>query len=222
MAWPTNGYRVQWTALIRFRQSGAFANPIVARSAQFSIRRQHCSAVLIVDDGTTIAASVRAPGLADWEQTRSILRGTETHNPEPLPKLVTPLLPPTERRRANDMAQLAINVAAQAVLELPADEVTRLPCIFSSADGDGRVLGDMLDALAQSNVALSPTLFTTRLQCPGRLLRSPLTVRLRQRRQAGDGSFAGGLIEALRRFARPCASALSLRLPFPASARASD
>ena len=175
--------------------------------------------------GLSIAAiGVRAPGLTDWGQTRSVLRGTAPHCPEPLPKLVTPLLPPTERRRANDMAQLAIHAAAQAVLELPADDVARLPCIFSSADGDGRVLGEMLDALAQSNVALSPTLFHNSVfNAPGgywsiatRCEAAATTLC------AGDASFAAGLIEACAQVCKTDAQVLYVAFdsPFPASLRA--
>ena len=142
----------------------------------------------------SIAPSVFARPVSPIGSRRDRYCEYRTHNPEPLPKLVTLLLPPTERRRANDMAQLAINVAAQAVLELPADEVTRLPCIFSSADGDGRVLGDMLDALAQSNVALSPTLFHNSVfNAPGGYWSIATHCEAAATTLcAGDGSFAGG------------------------------
>jgi hypothetical protein len=170
------------------------------------------------------AIGVRAPGLTDWVQTRMILSGTAPYRPEPLPKLVTSLLPPTERRRANDMAQLAIHVAAQAVVELPADEVTRLPCIFSSPDGDGRVLADMLDALAQPNVALSPTLFHNSVfnapagywSIAAHCEAAATTIC------AGVASFAAGLIEACAQVRKTNAQVLYVAFdsPFPASLHA--
>jgi hypothetical protein len=122
------------------------------------------------------------------------------------------------------MAQLAIHAAAQAVLEVPADEVARLPCIFSSADGDGRVLGEMLDALAQSNVALSPTLFHNSVfNAPGGYWSIATHCEAAATTLcAGDASFAAGLIEACAQVCKTDAQVLYVAFdsPFPASLRA--
>jgi hypothetical protein len=163
---------------------------------------------------------VRAPGLADWRQTRTVLCGTASHQPEPLEKLAEMSLPATERRRANDMAHLAIHVAAQAVHGLPVDEVAHLPTIFSSADGDGRVLAQMLDALAQPNVALSPTLFHNSVfNAPGGYWsiasRSPAAATTLC---AGDASFAAGLIEACAQVAKTDAQVLCVAFDAPFTA----
>jgi Beta-ketoacyl synthase, N-terminal domain len=167
---------------------------------------------------------VYAPGLADWRETQAVLRGTAQHCPQPLPKLSAALLPPTERRRANEMAHLAIHVATQAVMELPAETLAHLPAVFSSADGDGRVLGEMLEALAKTNVALSPTLFHNSVfNAPagywsiGSRCEAAATTLC-----AGAASFAAGLIEA---YTQACTSNMQVLYvafdsTFPVSLRA--
>lgn len=163
---------------------------------------------------------VCAPGLADWQHTRAVMCGAAPHRPEPLKKLAAMSLPPTERRRANDMAQLAIHVAAQAVLDLPADEVAHLPTVFSSADGDGRVLAQMLEALAQPDVALSPTLFHNSVfnapagywSIASRCQAAAMTLC------AGAASYAAGLIEACTHVRKTNAQVLYVAFDAPYAA----
>jgi Beta-ketoacyl synthase, N-terminal domain len=102
---------------------------------------------------------VCATGMPDWARARQVLLAREQLPLTPLPRLAPECLPPLERRRANATTRLAISAAAQAVAGLPSDDVSRLPTIFSTSDGDGEVLASMLAALAQPQVVLSPTLF---------------------------------------------------------------
>jgi hypothetical protein len=102
---------------------------------------------------------VCATGLPDWALTQSVLSGDAACGIEPLGKLDIPDLPVTERRRVNATSRLAIHAALQAVAHLTAEARARLPSIFASADGDGAILANTIDALAQQPVTMSPTLF---------------------------------------------------------------
>src|SRR4029450_8711217 len=92
---------------------------------------------------------VCAGGLSDWALTQSVLLGNAACGVEPLGKLDIPDLPVTERRRVNATSRLAIHAALQAVAHLTSDARARLPSIFASADADGAILANTLEALAQ-------------------------------------------------------------------------
>ena len=102
---------------------------------------------------------VCATGMADWTQAQSVLQSDGMPVLDPLPRLAPECLPPVERRRANATTRLAIVAAMQAIQGMPLENVAQLPTVFSSSDGDGEVLANMLAALAQAPVVLSPTLF---------------------------------------------------------------
>jgi Beta-ketoacyl synthase, N-terminal domain len=102
---------------------------------------------------------VCATGLPDWAVAQSVLAGDAACGIESLGKLDIPDLPVTERRRVNATSRLAIHAALQAVAHLTAEARARLPSIFASADGDGAILANTIDALAQQPVTMSPTLF---------------------------------------------------------------
>ena len=141
---------------------------------------------------------VCASGMADWQQARAILRGEGAQPLGELPKVVPSWLPATERRRANTTSRLAIAAAMQAVRDLPAAEISRMPTVYSSADGDGEVLTTMLAALAQPKVALSPTLFHNSVfnAPPGYWGLAAQSNASSTAVSAGDASFAAGLREA--------------------------
>jgi hypothetical protein len=152
-----------------------------------------------------VGIGVCAAGMVDWPHAEAILRGSVPYAAEPLPNLVADSLPPTERRRANGVANLALHVAGEAVAGLSPAQAAKLPTVFSSGHGDGQVLGQLLQALAQHSVALSPTLFHNSVfnapagywgiaahnQAPSVAL------------CAGAASFAAGLVES---YAQACAS----------------
>ncbi len=68
------------------------------------------------------------------------------------------LLPSVERRRTSVAVRLALAAASDAVQAsgLPPEE---LATVFASSNGDGAVVGAILDALQASEVAISPTQF---------------------------------------------------------------
>ena len=68
------------------------------------------------------------------------------------------LLPSVERRRTSTAVRLALAAASEAVQAsgLPPEE---LATVFASSNGDGAVVGAILDALQAPEVAISPTQF---------------------------------------------------------------
>jgi len=140
---------------------------------------------------------VCATGMADWQEARAILRGAETQPSGQFPQVAPSWLPAIERRRANATSRLAVAAAMQAVRDVPLVEVTRMPTVFSSADGDGEVLTTMLVALAQPKVALSPTLFHNSVfnAPPGYWGLAAQSNASSTAVSAGDASFAAGLRE---------------------------
>jgi len=140
---------------------------------------------------------VCAPGMADWQEARTLLRSPEAQPSDRFPKVAPSWLPAIERRRANTTSRLAVAAAMQAVRDLPLAEVARMPTVFSSADGDGEVLTTMLAALAQPKVALSPTLFHNSVfnAPPGYWGLAAQSNASSTAVSAGDASFAAGLRE---------------------------
>ena len=142
---------------------------------------------------------VCATGMANWTQAQSVLRSAVLPAGDPLPRLAPDCLPPVERRRANATTRLAISAAMQAIQGMPPEDVARLATVFSSSDGDGEVLANMLKALAQPQVVLSPTLFHNSVfnapagywSIGSQSHAASITV------SAGASSFVAGLKEAL-------------------------
>jgi hypothetical protein len=109
----------------------------------------------------------------------------------------------------------------QAIEGVAREDVTRLPSVFSSSDGDGEVLGSILDALSQSQVVLSPTLFHNSVfNAPSGYWSigsgansASITVC------AGAASFAAGLREAHAQIVATAAPVLFVACdaPFPAA-----
>ena len=56
-------------------------------------------------------------------------------------------------------SRLACLAAADAIALMADGAATTMPAVFTSSDGDGTVLAQMLNALAQRDVVLSPTAF---------------------------------------------------------------
>ena len=162
-----------------------------------------------------------ATGMANWTQARTLLLSNALPVLEPLPRLAPDCLPPVERRRANATTRLAISAAVQAVQGLSDEDIAQLPTVFSSSDGDGEVLANMLAALAQTQVSLSPTLFHNSVfNAPsgywsiGSRSRVP-SITL----SAGAASFVAGLMEAQSQVCATGAAVLYVAYdaPFPAA-----
>ena len=106
-----------------------------------------------------ISIGVLAPGLDGWPAARAVLAGEAAFVPADIVVPPSPRLAAAERRRLNVNARWALAVASEALAAAPEWEHGALNCVFASADGDGDVLAQTLDALARSPVVLSPTLF---------------------------------------------------------------
>jgi len=164
---------------------------------------------------------VCATGMADWTQAQAVLRSAAPPALDPLPRLAPECLPPVERRRANATTRLAISAAMQAIQGMLPDEVARLATVFSSSDGDGEVLANMLAALGAPQVVLSPTLFHNSVfnapagywSIGSHSCAASITV------SAGASSFVAGLKEAQGQVLATGSSVLYVAYdaPFPAA-----
>lgn len=109
-----------------------------------------------------IGVSVWGPGLEGWAASRPILAGGVPYEPRASPPPPPALLAATERRRTGPVVRLALAVAHEAALSsgLPPGS---LRSVFGSSNGDGVVVGGILDALSTANCAgervVSPTAF---------------------------------------------------------------
>ena len=104
------------------------------------------------------AASVLGPGLPGWEASLPVLRGEVPWVDSPLTLPPPAALPPTERRRTSGAVRLALAAGADAVARsgLPA---AGLDTVFASSNGDGGVVGSILEELSRPDGAISPTQF---------------------------------------------------------------
>ena len=102
--------------------------------------------------------SVLGPGLPGWTAAEPILAGAAPWVQADFVPPPPSLLPPTERRRTSLAVRLALAAAYDAVQAsgLPPEE---LAPVFASSNGDGAVIGAILDALQPREVAISPTQF---------------------------------------------------------------
>ncbi|WP_149538288.1 beta-ketoacyl synthase chain length factor [Siccirubricoccus phaeus] len=101
---------------------------------------------------------ILGPGLPGWAASAPILAGATPWQGGELALPPPALLPPTERRRTSQPVRLALAAAGEAVAAEPGG--TALETIFASSNGDGAILGSILDALlALDGVAISPTQF---------------------------------------------------------------
>ena len=106
------------------------------------------------------AAALWGPGLEGWEASLPVLRGEVPYEPRLSPAPAPALLPPAERRRTGPVARLALAVASEAASRsgLPPSS---LRAVFGSSNGDGPVVGSILEALAPGDLPrlVSPTQF---------------------------------------------------------------
>jgi hypothetical protein len=108
-----------------------------------------------------LGVSVWGPGLEGWAASRAVLAGQADYVATPAVPPPPPLLAATERRRTGPVVRLALAVAHEAASAsgLPAGS---LRAVFGSSNGDGPVVGAILDALATAAPAervVSPTQF---------------------------------------------------------------
>ncbi|MCR0985796.1 beta-ketoacyl synthase chain length factor [Roseomonas populi] len=98
------------------------------------------------------------PGLPGWAASRPILAGQAAWEAGPVALPPPAALPATERRRTSASVRLALAAAAEAAAAsgLPPAE---LETVFASSNGDGAVVGAILEALSAEDGAISPTQF---------------------------------------------------------------
>lgn len=98
------------------------------------------------------------PGLPGWSASRAVLAGEVPWEPVPVALPPPAALPPTERRRTSAAVRLALAVSAEAAAAsgLAPDS---LETVFASSNGDGAVVGSILEALTVPGGAISPTQF---------------------------------------------------------------
>lgn len=101
--------------------------------------------------------AVFGPGLPGWAASEAMLAGTA-------PWIMTEALPPAptilaagDRRRAGATVRFALAAATEATAAAP--DRAALETVFTSGNGDGAVVGNILDALHAPDGAVSPTLF---------------------------------------------------------------
>jgi len=112
-------------------------------------------------EASIIGVSVWGPGLEGWAASQPILAGAAPYEFRPSPPPAPAILPPTERRRTGPVVRLALAVAHEAAQSsgLPPGS---LRSVFGSSNGDGVVVGGILDALATAcsdERVVSPTAF---------------------------------------------------------------
>jgi hypothetical protein len=101
--------------------------------------------------------AVLGPGLPGWEAAEAVLAGAAPWQPADCVPPPPALLPPTERRRTGQTVRLALAAATEATAAEP--DRAALETVFASGNGDGPVVGSILDALHDPEGAISPTQF---------------------------------------------------------------
>jgi hypothetical protein len=98
------------------------------------------------------------PGLPGWAESEPVLAGRMPWREAP-PVVPPPaMLAPTERRRTSLVVRLALAAASGAV-EAAGVAPDALETVFASSNGDGAVVGAILDSLAAPDGEVSPTQF---------------------------------------------------------------
>jgi hypothetical protein len=139
-----------------------------------------------------------APGLIGWPQASAVFKGSQPYTWQELPALAPAILPPTERRRCIASARLALCAASEA-RDAAGPATSRAPaCVFASSDGDGQILQQITDSLAQEIPEVSPTRFSNSVHNAAAGYWS-IAAGLKQASTclcAFDHSFAAGMLEA--------------------------
>ncbi len=102
--------------------------------------------------------AVLGPGLPGWKASEAALAGAAPWAPAEVSVPPPAMLPPTERRRASLAVRLALAAAAEAAA---GEDAAALETVFASGNGDGAVVGAILEALSDpaADAAISPTQF---------------------------------------------------------------
>lgn len=116
-------------------------------------------------EAALLGVSVWGPGLEGWGASRGVLAGEMDYVPRESPAPSPSMLGGTERRRAGPVVRLALAVASEAAGQAQGAvgiEPGALRSVFGSSNGDGVVVGGILDALSKGAAGervVSPTQF---------------------------------------------------------------
>jgi beta-ketoacyl synthase-like protein len=102
--------------------------------------------------------SLLGPGLPGWEEARPILAGERPYRESELALPPLDILSPTERRRTGLPVRLALSAALHAARSAGCDPAT-LGSVFGTSNGDGPVIGAILETLSGPERLISPTQF---------------------------------------------------------------
>jgi hypothetical protein len=98
------------------------------------------------------------PGLPGWAASRAVLAGDAPYVAADMPKPVTDLLPPAERRRCGETARLALAIGTEALAASGA-AAADVASVFTSSSGNGEVVHQICESLAAPERDVSPTRF---------------------------------------------------------------
>ncbi|MDB5411833.1 MAG: hypothetical protein JWR10_168 [Rubritepida sp.] len=101
--------------------------------------------------------SVLGPGLPGWAQSEAVLAGREAWVMAEAIAPAPAILASTERRRTGITTRFALAAAMEAT-DGEADRSV-LETVFSSGNGDGMVIGAMMEAMHEADGVISPTQF---------------------------------------------------------------
>ena len=101
---------------------------------------------------------VLGPGLVGWGQTCEVLAGRQAYVSAPISLPAVEMLPPAERRRVGVPVKLSMAIGLEAARHAGAD-LAHLATVFSSTEADCDNSHAILETLASSDRALSPTRF---------------------------------------------------------------
>ncbi len=138
-----------------------------------------------------------APGLPNWPDGKTILRGQQPYMPEDMTRYAPTLLPPNEQRRATAVGRLAFQSAEEAIKAING-EASKLASVFASSGGDTHIVNNICMALATDDRRVSPTHFHNSVHnaAAGYWSIATKSHAASSSLSAYDGSFAAGLIEA--------------------------
>lgn len=140
---------------------------------------------------------VYGSGLSGWSQTAAVLSGEQPYVAAPIQLPPVEALPPAERRRVGVPIKLAFAAGFEALRQAQAD-AAQLATVFTSSTADGDNCHAILETLASSDRAVSPTRFHNSVHNAPSGYWSIATACQRPSTSlaAYDGSFVAGLLEA--------------------------
>lgn len=162
------------------------------------------------------------PGLSGWEQASEVLTGRAPYVAAVTALPTAEKLPPAERRRVGVPVKLSMAIGLEAARHADAD-VAAMATVFSSTEADCDNTHAILEALASSDRAMSPTRFHNSVHNAPSGYWSIATSCMQPSTSLNtyDATFAAGLLEAATQIqsnGKPC-MLLAFDTAFPAPIR---